>query len=346
MIKFFRNIRQNLLNEGKTTKYLKYAIGEIVLVVIGILIALQINIWNEERKSVDKANNLLVQVQKELLENINTLNGTIEYYRDKDSLLYKILNKKLSSEDYKTRPKYFWVIMNVINNQIVDDAFKNLIAFDGKFTPAQDSLVKDLKILYGPLKEFVVKSHEMAFNSHLDFYNMLKKEKEWFYNFSSFQEYPDEMINYYLTDPFYLNEVSEYEHAGLGNYFRSSLTFFMGSIYFYKKLTEQLKLEKDTLVIKDINDFQHYIGRYSSDSLYNFTIATEENNFIIQTRKNNDSTIIKKDYLFPASKTYFTFSDMTFGQLTFDENNEVNGFIKSYGAALRKEFKKLNNDNQ
>jgi len=39
MIKFFRNIRQNLLNEGKTTKYFKYAIGEIILVVIGILIA-------------------------------------------------------------------------------------------------------------------------------------------------------------------------------------------------------------------------------------------------------------------------------------------------------------------
>jgi hypothetical protein len=51
MIKFFRKIRQNLLSEGKTGKYLKYAIGEIVLVVIGILIALQINNWNENRKT-------------------------------------------------------------------------------------------------------------------------------------------------------------------------------------------------------------------------------------------------------------------------------------------------------
>lgn len=48
MIKLFRNIRKNLLNEGKTTRYLKYAIGEIVLVVIGILIALQINNWSQE----------------------------------------------------------------------------------------------------------------------------------------------------------------------------------------------------------------------------------------------------------------------------------------------------------
>ena len=50
MIKFFRKIRQNLLVENKTGKYFKYAIGEIVLVVIGILIALQINNWNEMRK--------------------------------------------------------------------------------------------------------------------------------------------------------------------------------------------------------------------------------------------------------------------------------------------------------
>ncbi|WP_179007809.1 DUF6090 family protein [Winogradskyella forsetii] len=50
MIKFFRKIRQDLLSKGKTGKYLKYAVGEIVLVVLGILIALQINNWNEKRK--------------------------------------------------------------------------------------------------------------------------------------------------------------------------------------------------------------------------------------------------------------------------------------------------------
>ncbi len=50
MIKFFRKIRQNLLIENKIGKYLKYAIGEIILVVIGILFALSINNWNESRK--------------------------------------------------------------------------------------------------------------------------------------------------------------------------------------------------------------------------------------------------------------------------------------------------------
>ncbi|EPR74164.1 hypothetical protein ADIWIN_0741 [Winogradskyella psychrotolerans RS-3] len=67
MIKLFRNIRQNLLNEGKTTKYVKYAIGEIVLVVIGILIALQINNWNENRKANIEETAILESLHENLI---------------------------------------------------------------------------------------------------------------------------------------------------------------------------------------------------------------------------------------------------------------------------------------
>ncbi|MCK0109145.1 DUF6090 family protein [Flavobacteriaceae bacterium S0825] len=66
MIKFFRKIRQNLLSEGKTGKYFKYAIGEIILVVIGILIALQINNWNEQNK-MDKSINSHLEILKQNL---------------------------------------------------------------------------------------------------------------------------------------------------------------------------------------------------------------------------------------------------------------------------------------
>lgn len=61
MIKFFRHIRQKLLSESKFSKYLFYAVGEIILVVIGILIALQINNWNEGRKRQNLDRNLLIQ---------------------------------------------------------------------------------------------------------------------------------------------------------------------------------------------------------------------------------------------------------------------------------------------
>ena len=70
MIKFFRHIRHRLLSEGKTTKYFKYAIGEIILVVIGILIALSINNWNEGRKERIKEINYLENLKIDLLNEI------------------------------------------------------------------------------------------------------------------------------------------------------------------------------------------------------------------------------------------------------------------------------------
>jgi hypothetical protein len=73
MIKFFRKIRQNLLSEGKTGKYLKYAIGEIVLVVIGILIALSINNWNERRKASIQELELLENINEDLKYNLDRI---------------------------------------------------------------------------------------------------------------------------------------------------------------------------------------------------------------------------------------------------------------------------------
>jgi len=67
MIKFFRKIRQNLLSEGKTGKYLKYAFGEIILVVIGILIALQLNNLNENKKNNVFEKEILSQIQENLI---------------------------------------------------------------------------------------------------------------------------------------------------------------------------------------------------------------------------------------------------------------------------------------
>jgi hypothetical protein len=73
MIKFFRKIRQKLLSENKFSKYLFYAIGEIVLVVIGILIALSINNWNENRKNTEKENKYLSNINKEIINDSLTL---------------------------------------------------------------------------------------------------------------------------------------------------------------------------------------------------------------------------------------------------------------------------------
>lgn len=92
MIKLFRNIRKNLFDQGKTSKYFKYAIGEIFLVVIGILIALQINNWNENRKANIEETALLESLYENLLL-VNQQSKTfIEDEKALKQLLINVLN--------------------------------------------------------------------------------------------------------------------------------------------------------------------------------------------------------------------------------------------------------------
>ena len=83
MIKFFRNIRKQLHGEGKNRKYFKYAIGEILLVVIGILIALQINNWSESKKDQTFQLKMLTEIQY-------ALETDIEYFKSMAKRLHKL----------------------------------------------------------------------------------------------------------------------------------------------------------------------------------------------------------------------------------------------------------------
>jgi len=77
MIKFFHQIRQNVLSEGKFRKYFTYAIGEIILVVIGILIALQVNSWNQKRLDHREEKEVLISLKEDFrnaIEEFETLN--------------------------------------------------------------------------------------------------------------------------------------------------------------------------------------------------------------------------------------------------------------------------------
>lgn len=71
-MKFFRKIRQDLMGQSKTGKYFKYAVGEIILVMIGILLALQVNNWNENRKDRIKEKAILNELHKDFKKNLET----------------------------------------------------------------------------------------------------------------------------------------------------------------------------------------------------------------------------------------------------------------------------------
>ncbi len=103
MIKFFRHIRQKLVEQGKTANYLKYAIGEILLVVIGILIALQINNWNQERIDHKNEMKLLKELKNDLDITISDLDNTINDVKqriDSTIVILEYIEAQIPYESY------------------------------------------------------------------------------------------------------------------------------------------------------------------------------------------------------------------------------------------------------
>ena len=117
MITLFRRIRKQLMEQSKVTSYILYAIGEVLLVVIGILIALQVNNWNEQRKTANTEEQLLTQLQEDVELLLSELETDMAYLQRNiertDSLIFYRGSeeseewKTLFSQNYITNPKVF-----------------------------------------------------------------------------------------------------------------------------------------------------------------------------------------------------------------------------------------------
>jgi hypothetical protein len=79
MLKFFRRIRRKLLDQGQLKSYLAYALGEMLLVMFGILLAIQVNNFYEKRKNDQYIEGLLTALEHDLIENIQDTNVVIEW---------------------------------------------------------------------------------------------------------------------------------------------------------------------------------------------------------------------------------------------------------------------------
>ncbi|MCW5518162.1 DUF6090 family protein [Muriicola sp. Z0-33] len=148
MIKFFRKIRQNLLSEGKTGKYLKYAIGEILLVVFGILIALQINIWNEHRKNQNTLSGYLTFLMEDIENDKYQLVKLIQEREASLESTTKIINSyrsniPISAPDFLHAFNYIVVEQKFDNNTNGFDKVQNSPLFDSEGFHRIRNLIRD-----------------------------------------------------------------------------------------------------------------------------------------------------------------------------------------------------------
>jgi hypothetical protein len=340
MIKFFRRIRQKLLSQNKFSKYLLYAIGEIILVVIGILIALQINNWNEERKSADYTKLLFNKTLQELKFNLEKANKVVGYYRKKDSLYNKVINKRATKEDYIESSEYLFLITSGEFVLLSDDTFQKLINSEKQMTQEQDALLSNLKQLYSTSKAEVDLGDALLPKHIFGLSNKYKNEKTWYADLMNFGIRSEDMLNYFLNDPAYLNDATYYFVAFLGIHLNSIKEFREDAIKRYIELSDYLNVSIDTSIVKNLNYYNHYLGTYKgvSTSLQ----IKEQTNTLEYTRiRNSDSVKLESFPLYLDSKTYFT-TPSSFGKLIYDKNNDVIEIALSFGGAKQSTWKKIN----
>ncbi len=171
MIKFFRKIRYDLMEQNKTGKYLKYAAGEIILVVIGILIALQINNWKEERKDRSLEKEYIARLKGEMLKNLESSTNQILYSSFQIANVDKLLSA-LSGDTAYSNPEPLAVAIEHVGwlNSVpyVNDVWNELIN-NGNIRLLKNDSLRDNLTTYHSKMIVVLNNHEEWYSNNLGY---------------------------------------------------------------------------------------------------------------------------------------------------------------------------------
>lgn len=170
MISMLRKLRQKLLSENKFSKYLLYAIGEIVLVVIGILIALQINNWSEQQKTKEKELNYLSLLRQEMAGNLHTLQLEKKVLNDFLTSLKQLLKLYANPDSTITNKGLSKILVPILSNDMdfyfKDGTLKEVISTGNLKDIANDSIRNILASISGNLER--VRAQEKRVNDYIE----------------------------------------------------------------------------------------------------------------------------------------------------------------------------------
>ena len=226
MITFFRKIRQNLLSEGKTGKYFKYAIGEILLVMVGILLALQVNNWNENRKAKTYEKQVYKQIYNDIVSDSLPISNTIDYFNQKDTLINRILFDSVPSIAYDTiikenQRKFAYGIFLVTNYINITNTKKGYQLF---------KTFNTIEIETDSLSYYIERYYRWAFRienfSSESLPNITSKnitelqQKDWFLDFSLNRRLNPGYLDYIKNSDDFKTRIWNYQNYAIKNYNR------------------------------------------------------------------------------------------------------------------------------
>ena len=202
MIKFFRQIRKSYLLENKTSKYFKYAIGEIILVVIGILIALQINNWNENRKNTIVEKEFIKGIVNDLQSDKELIEIVFELLKTKTNA-YSILNSESfdASNNIKYRDSLLGVYLFSGQRTFypISGSFESAIAGNQINTYKQKELTQKIIKLYSSTYSRLIDNGKILDNRWSDLSKIYSGERRK----KSFSINNDEDFSKILDDIYY-----------------------------------------------------------------------------------------------------------------------------------------------
>ncbi|MDX1591761.1 MAG: DUF6090 family protein [Balneolaceae bacterium] len=270
MITLFRRIREKLIQSGSLTKYLLYAVGEILLVVIGILIALQVNNWNEERKQSDQIRSAIRQIQTDLSNDVLRADAILSRYTIVDSLNKRVAANEMVWEDYLSTEMgdstiwfNYWYTDFVIST-ISYEKFKDLADDpDPRFT----SLGRQLDDLYVERRNNIEVYNQRIRNTVYENVDYIVDNKDWYYLWDSGAGVTDEMEDFFLSDPMYKNQAQKFTRDLL-NLTVDAQNYRVYAIDLYHRINELIgEIDNDddymSYSLTDVELIRRYIGSYS-----------------------------------------------------------------------------------
>jgi len=251
MLKLFRRIRQKLIQEGSLSRYLIYAIGEIALVMIGILLALQVNNWNLNQQAKKSENNALVELRAEFGKNQKRLNELIAVRKlqeeqirsyialiiDDDIPIGEKMNAQLPSDYDGVWGNENMVLSSLINTgaieNIQNDSLKMLLTqwpiSVGRFLTYEKELRKGMELWRDYRDQFKP--------------SVLTKKGNYSQKWPG-NEYPQKILD--KMDEFNSEKIESIKHYNL-------LSRIISKVYIYLILTKELT-ENYKLIIKYIDE--------------------------------------------------------------------------------------------
>jgi len=227
------------MEKNKTGKYLKYAIGEIILVVIGILIALSINNWNEKRLQKQALKNIYTIIIEDLKNDITEINKILKSKKEIEPIFNKILDGLMTKKDYENCNECEYLIVGSIDLSIERRGYNLLNNFGTSKTSADSLTIKIVQFYTKQLNELNV-DNPIRGNDIENNINHWKDNYIWYSDYIT-ERNSDGFIEYTLNNFDYINRVANYYMLNYTIYIPILEEFNFEAQVILKQLEEKIK---------------------------------------------------------------------------------------------------------